>query len=317
MATDAIVVFEQLRCVTLRLTESRTEPYIWPVLIRVDDNTIATDALVAVTAPLQANARVVIKDSMRAGETAAIPGSVGILRTRFEDNLTFRHLVLVVALLEEDETPKSAMLKGFQAFISELRAAIAENLLDLSATTGEDLQALIDAIKKRVEDKVKSAIRGGLSAWEKAKVAAGILNLDDAVGSAFVSFGDPVLVPTPIGLTFEKKEKVLGVETIQRYEILGQLQLRPVRVDRCQAQVNAVNAALAVVKDIEKRIQDLKNEFAQASVAEREIIRVELDEAREELAAAEAVLEGARRALAICRSRLPSNFPDTAEQVLG
>jgi len=125
MPTDAIVLLEQLHCIKLLNTESRTEPYIWPALIRIDDNTIATPELVDLFAPVIGNARVVIKDSMRAGQTASIPSSVGILRARFDDNLMTRRLILVVALLENDETPRSAMEAGFRAFNSELRAAIA------------------------------------------------------------------------------------------------------------------------------------------------------------------------------------------------
>ena len=103
MAIDALIVLESLSCIRLINQEQRTEPYIWPALIRIDDNTLNTPALVAITGPILGDARVVIKDSMRAGETASIPGSVGILRTRFEDHLTHRFLILVVALFEEDE----------------------------------------------------------------------------------------------------------------------------------------------------------------------------------------------------------------------
>src|SRR5512143_790286 len=116
MATDAIVTLETLRCTALINTEKRTEPYIWPALIRIDDNTLASSGLVSLTAPILGNARVVIKDSMRAGESASIPGSVGILRARFEDNLAIHRLILVVALWENDETPESAMEAGFKAF---------------------------------------------------------------------------------------------------------------------------------------------------------------------------------------------------------
>ncbi len=40
MATDAIVLLERLNYVALVNTESRTEPYIWPALIRIDDGTL-------------------------------------------------------------------------------------------------------------------------------------------------------------------------------------------------------------------------------------------------------------------------------------
>ena len=162
MATDAIVLLEQLHCLTLINTETRTEPYIWPALIRIDDNTLTTPDLVAMQSPVLGNARVVIKDSMRAGETASIPSSVGILRTRFEDNLVTRRLLLVVALLENDETPEDAMEAGFKAFNSEVRSVIADNLFALSAANEEETKAITDQISERVAGRVRSAIENGL-----------------------------------------------------------------------------------------------------------------------------------------------------------
>ena len=120
MATNAIVLLERLHCLKLINTETRTEPYIWPALIRIDDNALTTPDLVAMQTPAPGSARLVIKDSMRAGETASIPSNVGILRTRFEDNLMTRRLILVVALLENDETPEDAMQAGFKAFNNDL-----------------------------------------------------------------------------------------------------------------------------------------------------------------------------------------------------
>ncbi len=314
MAVDAFVHLQRLRCVALKNTESRTEPYLWPVAVRVDDNTIAQpdpQNLVAVSAPVVGNARVIIKDSMRAGETAAIPSNVGVLRTRFEDGLTVHRLLLVVALLEEDETPIKAVRAGFQVFIAALREEVSTHLFELSAAEGEERDILIEGIQDRVQGRVKSAIKGALSGWEKAKVVAGILNLDDSMGAAFTSFGDPELVSAPIHLTFESMVKVFGIESHLKYEIEGQLELRRVVIDRCQAQVNAVNAAQQLVNGIEKQIQALKDAFGEASPTEKEVIRFELKELREEeLPAAVEALEAARRALASCRSRVPPRVPD-------
>lgn len=316
MATDAFLRLDRLRCLTLRATESRTEPYLWPVLIQIDDNTLATSQVVAVIAPALGNARVVIKDSMRAGETADIPTSVGILRGRFEDDLTTRRLLLVVALLEEDETPTSAMQAGFAAFRDELRAVIVERLFELNSAEGEDLQALIDAIKRRVEGRVKSAIENALSGWQKAKVLAGILNLDDAIDSDFLQFGKPALEPRSFTLTLESTRKILGIVSTSKYELQGQLQLRPVTVDRCQAQVDAVNEALRVVRDIETQIKNLQSELQSASPAEKPFILSEIEHLRdEELPAAEEALANARRALAMCRSRIPPHLAGTADPI--
>lgn len=312
MATDAFVILEQLRCISLKNTEQETEPYIWPVLIRIDDNTLSTPELVDIVTPVQGNARIVIKNSMRVRETAAIPSSVGMLRTRFEDGLTVRRLILVVALLEMDETPKPALQAGFRTFGSELRAAIAENLFALDQAEGEAEKQLVEAIKKRVEERVESATQDGLTSWEKAKVIAGILNMDDPSGSAFQAFGKNGLVPTPITLAFEATRRfpIISIVSSSQYEIRGQLQVRPVVVERCQPQIDRVNAAQSAVNDIEKQIKCLQaqlrgdeDECDEPSLP-KEFIRAEIERLREEeLGPAMDALKDARTALEICRVR--------------
>ena len=168
MATDAIVLLEQLHCLTLINTETRTEPYIWPALIRIDDNTLTTPDLVAMQSPVLGNARVVIKDSMRAGETASIPSSVGILPS-VRGQSGDAQLLLVVALLENDETPEDAMEAGFKAFNSEVRSAIADNLFALSAANEEETKAITDQISERVAGRVRSAIENELARMKRRR----------------------------------------------------------------------------------------------------------------------------------------------------
>jgi len=321
MATDAFILLEQLHCLTLINTETRTEPYIWPALIRIDDTTLATPDLVAMSTPILGNARVVIKDSMRAGETASIPSSVGILRTRFEDNLMTRRLILVVALLESDETPEDAMEAGFRAFNSELRAAIADNLFALSAANEEETEVITGEISERVAGRVKSAIENGLSAYEKAKVFAGFLDLDDSIGSDFKTFGKDSLGPEAFTLHFEAKGKILGVfDTLSEYEIHGQLQIKPVVADRCQAQINAVNAAQAVVNGIEAEIRALQDQLkggGDGPSLPKSFIIAEIKRIRaEELAPAVADLQAARAALKACREQPATHATPRAGGVL-
>jgi hypothetical protein len=297
MATDSIITLERLRCIRESDASGHSEPYLWPALLWIDDNTLATPELVGVTAPALGNARVVIKNDMRAGQTADIPTSVGMLRVRFEDGLTIRRLILVVALWEEDETPEAAMRAGFQAFSSELRAAVADNLFALSQAGEEELDAIIETIKTRVKDRVKSAIEDGLTGWQKTRVFLGTLNLDDIVNSASKNFPNPHVTPSTFTLAFRSGSS-------DNYEIQGNLQVRPVRVERCQAEVNLVTTAQSAVNDIDNEIQALQAELQNASPAEKPFIISEIKRLREEeLPIAIAELEGARRALQICRAR--------------
>jgi hypothetical protein len=84
--------------------------------------------------------------------------------------------------------------------------------------------------------------------------------------------------------------------------------VRPVVVDRCQPQVDAVNAALAVVNGIEKEIEELQSELqggGDGPPRPKSDILDEIERIREEeLQPAEAALEQARAALKACRDRL-------------
>ncbi len=223
---------------------------------------------------------------------------------RLDDNQTIRRLILAVALWEDDETPEKAMRAGYTAFVAEMGSAIADNLFALSAAnTDEERQPIIDEISARVKTKVESAIRNALTGWQKARVFAGTLNLDDIIDSAFTSFPD--LVTQTFTLEFASP----GTRPSNRYEITGRLQAVPVRVDTCQAQVNAVRDAQAAVNGIEAEIRSLqaqlrgRGEPGEPSLPKSFLIQEIRRIREEELPAAEEALQAALDALAACRNR--------------
>jgi len=314
MALDAFIVLESLHCVReFDLPDfSGSEPYIWPVTIRIDDLTIQRDELVAVVAPALGNARVVIKDSMRAGQSADIPISVGLLRHRLEDSLFETRLILVIALWDGDETPEAALFAGYQAFVSELGAAIGDGPTLLAIKDAEDRddepakQAIVKAIQERVEKRVRSAISGKLSTTDKIAVKTGFLNLDDSLGSAFKGFSDAL--PKPFAVR-------IGPGSPNDFEIRGRIEIREVKVDTCQLQVNAVRSAQTAVNDVQQNVKRLQAELRKASPSEKPFLIAEIKQLREEdLAAAQAGLARALAELSKCRSRLPTNLPDEATQ---
>src|SRR5207248_2705869 len=154
----------------------------------------------------------------------------------------------------EDETPEAAVRAGFQAFSGELRAAVADNLVALfeAEQTGDEAgkKAILARIKSRVGDRVKAAIHDGLTGWQKVRVFLGTLDLDDIIDSAFGDFAEHP-VSSPIALSFTDGSSDL-------YSIRGNLQILPVRVDRCQAQVDAVKEAQIVVDGVDNEIKELQ-----------------------------------------------------------
>lgn len=318
MPTEAIVTLEDLECITLKDLETQVEPYIWPALIKVDTSTINSSdhRFVDVIALSPDLAGVKIKSSMRQGELAPIPGSVASLRARFEDDVSGKRLILIVALLEMDETPRDAMRAGFRAYIGELRAAFKDEFPKLfqaeSVKDEEGEKKVTQRIKDRVEAKTRAAIKDALSLSDKAKTGLGFLDNDDFVSSSVTKFGENFFLNIPnstlMTLVFQAKGFAFGLPqlpTLVRYHIRGRLEARPPRpivIDPCQPQVNAVKAAQAVVDGIENEIKALQNieahEFPKGS-QKTEIERIR----KEELAPALADLEKAKSALKLCRSQ--------------
>ena len=315
MPTEAIITLEDLECITIRDNETKVEPYIWPALIKIDTSTInAPDGrFVDVIALSPSLASVVIKNSMQQGDLVPIPASVATLRTRFQDDVTLKRLILIVSLLESDETPKSAMRAGFEAYVRELRAAFKDEFPNLfqaeSVNDEEGEKAIIKRIKNRVESKTKSAIEGALSTADKVKIKLGFLDNDDFISSENIKFGENFFLNTPnaapITLVFQKKvafiEEVFPPKVAQglvRYHIRARLQAGPPVIDPCRSQATAVRTAQTVVDGIQKEINLLAKAFPKGS-NNAEIQRIR----KEELAPALAQLENAKKALQLCRSQ--------------
>lgn len=293
MATNAIFTLRQLRCISEGDGTGHSEPYIWPVLLWVTDATIVTPETVGLSRQGTGAARVVIRQDMRAGEAASIPAPVGVLRLRLDEESSFQRLFMVVALWEADETPIAAARAGYLAFADETRAAIAQRLFALSNATEEQTQFLQEEIRNQVTAAVRSAIFGALSGWQKTRILAGSLNLDDTIGGAFVTVAE--LTPRSFVMSF-------GAGTSNAYEIDGGLEVRRVRVDRCQGQVDAVRAARISLESAEQSIAELQSQLHSASPVEKEEINDEIAEIRnEELPIAEEALELALARLAACR----------------
>ena len=193
MTTDRIVTLRELHAHKESDGSGGSEPYLWTCLV-----TIAQDLSVRGTPPAIGEARLVMAQGMRAGQTAPVPASVGVRRLRTEDGEEPRGLILVTALLENDETPLQAVEAGYLAFMSEVPSAIQDHLLLLNdpATRDEARSAIADQVAAAVD----SAIRGALTTGQKIRVKLGLLNMDDAVDSAVQDLSGAG--STPISLHF-------------------------------------------------------------------------------------------------------------------
>ena len=135
---SAVIVsieLQQLRC-RAESDSNGSQPYLWVERLQVDDDTLSSTALVASVAwpPPPAGAQVVIHEGMRAGQSAPIPDLLARLGAQFRPGQRTRDLIIVAALWDRRDTPFSAVLAGYEAFLPEVRDAVAANVLALAGS---------------------------------------------------------------------------------------------------------------------------------------------------------------------------------------
>lgn len=330
MPIDAIVTFDRLECSRETDDKGHSEPYIWPVLMRVDDNTLATEAELSSINLADQNARIVIKEDMKQGDVAMIPAGQRTFVFRFDDNMAFHTVIVVVALLEQDETPDRAATAGYVTFRNELPKAVAPRLLQLNTADEqgdeEGVRLLIKEISDIVGPAVKATTQRNLTATEKLGVILGTLNLDDQISVAHKSFRDLEqedgnLVSQNFALLFSKRNRdTLKLE--DRYLLRGRFETRRVVRDRCQALVDKARAAQQVLNGIQEEINRLQKQLQgnpdpDSEPLPRDFLIEEIKRIRsEELVPADDNLDAARRALAQCRASSPAKVGGTVSVVI-
>lgn len=194
MLVNATVALETLRCIREHDESGHSEPFIWPALLA-----ISPSFQVSITNPPVENARVVIKDNMRAGQVANIPTSVGAIGMQADD--ASLGLIVAVTLLEADDGPDHAIKAAYQAYVSGLRDAVQNHLPELNDPATRD--DAVAAIKQEVKGEVTAAFGNNLSLWEKINIfILGLENADDVIDSDFKGFSPPFVPSTPFTLRF-------------------------------------------------------------------------------------------------------------------
>jgi len=312
MATQATVTLDTLHCIleSDRGGSSHSEPYIWPFLASITNNSFETTP----TGAFIANSRAVVRKEMRAGDDAIIDGPFNRLTATFQDGQTNRQLILVVALWEEDDTPVAAVTGGYQAFLDTLHTELFRNLIPLRDATEEQQRAIIAQINANVLEAVTTAIHDHLSTSEKVQVFLGFLNLDDFMASDSKRFPD--LTPTAFALSLkgfagDPLEVVPGDPTTVvnppvEYAILGNLTIQDVQPPSCQAETDAVNAAQATLQGFDDLVARLQALLETATPQQKPGIIAQIKRINTQLIPpAQAALDAARRALQTCQASHP------------
>lgn len=291
---------DRLECHVQGDASGGSEPYLWPMLIWVSDQTLGTPALVRSDHPH--TPRTVLAQDTRAGAVLTVPATAGTVATTLGEGDLLRRALVIVALLENDETPDHVVRAAYESFVVELPAAIARHLLELSSGDPTTVEAAKQAVRDEVGDAVESAGSDEMTTWEKFKVGVGSLNLDDQVGSAFDDVSPPAggVATTPLTLRYTETNDA-GTVTTQDWTLTGSLTV-DTRIDLCAGLVIAANQARVRRDSARRQLLELRTAWGQARGAEREALALDVADAEEVLAAAQAELGAAEAALARCRA---------------
>lgn len=212
------------------------EPYLWTVFFKIDGDTAQVNPSLA----LQGTATVVAtpgnhgdlpNHDVDPGENVPIPAILGEFNTRLKPIPlqqpigNFKEVGGVVGaitvLMEEDNTPGSAIAKGHAALNKAVQESLNALIPTLNFAHQEPTEAEIEALKKKIGDAVIKAIKDDVSIWDWL---GGFGNMDDQIGSEVFRFSHQQLEQAGSGgLEIRKRFKNEG-----DWEIQGRVTASPV-----------------------------------------------------------------------------------------
>ena len=282
----ASIRLDNLHCIA-ESDEGGSTPYLWFVLLLIDDDTIASGALVVETG-FTAGARMIIGRNVKTGDIVTIPAEIDRgYGARLRPGQTYRDLAVIAALWKQHDTPIDAMQAGYLTFLDGVRTAVAANLTELSSLDMSTRQSTIKKIQDALQPQIQGAIENALSTWDKLQIYVGLAQPDALIGSTSTSFTieEQDSTPPPFALGFPTDAPT--------YEISCRLR---VVADPCEDQLVRVLALQQSIANTRGAMQEL------LSAPETSKTEKQLEALDAELADLQAQLDTAQADLATCRA---------------
>jgi hypothetical protein len=285
----ADIELQQLQCSNQSDGSDGSNPYLWVVFLRIDDDTLAGNPPVAAEYPQDPSApRVVVKPGMKAGDTAPIPDVVAHLAAHIRNDSVQKNVILIAALLDQHDTSWDATAAGWSAFVNTAPTAVGAQLLALQDPDPAAKQQAINEIKAQITSAVTSAIEGQLSWWDKVQIRLGWETLDRVIATAYQDWES--LTASTASFTME------FANGSDDFVLDGQLL---VTVDPCETQAALVREIQQAIANIEGRTKELINGQSGEPPAE---VEQELDQLAGEMLQEQSKLKAAELALNTCRA---------------
>lgn len=292
----ATITLEKFTYILAQGSETEVEPYLWPFLLGVGRR--PGDFKTSPTAALLGGSRQIVGTSMKPGDSATLEYPWNTVTVESPNQLDWT-LILVVAVLDADESSESEMQAGYQAYLDELSrqldfnhlAALVDAYNQSQAGNPKPLEDLIAAIQKAVGDKVYAAIRNAMSDARKASAFFGFLDTDDQEGAYFKVFTDAQRLTTQgFAGTVNRTDEhwAYGIDGTLKIE-KGPGEYCLVEEDDARQAADQLDAARAHLAEVKAQSRDSRSHSIQLVLARA---AVEL---------AEAAVERAQRVLHLCR----------------
>lgn len=300
---NATIKIPTLRCLEQYDESGRSEPYLWFCFFWADA-TLNLSEPISVFAPPLYDIRGMFPDGVGNNQDIPIPTILGTFSRNLHPPAV---LGVLIALLEEDETPDDAIVAGYDAFADAARRELNNFVLEhrLRAPTPDEAEM----IKQAIKTSALAAVKSKLSFLSKL-----FDNQDDFLGFSYAIFEEVPLQSSqpfdlvPIEGEVTKRIKVGFSEQIvtvgrNRYQFVDQnLTVKKVR-PIYPAEVLDFNDALATANDLRQQSRKVKEALSRVAESEKPAIRQKLQSLRGEIAQADQVVEKTRRALADSASR--------------
>ncbi len=315
---EVIFNFNELRCIQQYDRGGASEPYMWFDFFYVDSSTLTSGSDLVATRNMQAgvSGRNLFEGNVRPGKIIAIPASLGRIRVLLDDmRLQTPAIGVVYALLEKNDTSDRLMQTGHrvfgQAFHEEINTYVRNNLPNVPSLSQEEK----DAMAERIKDRVFDAVRADADFLEYFRTKDRVIGF----GSEYFPWnvltllrdrspGQPYQIPQTIRLEQMVMEygNIQPVKVVDEYEVRGSIQVSPYTrpaPDPCQAQKNAYNEAAQLVDELQRTIEQLREQWAAASALEKPDIAADIAEAQASLNQALDRAQAAQAAYTQCRNQ--------------
>ena len=345
----ATIRLKNLQCHKEWDANGHSEPYLWPIFFHLDASTVVRgdDGYATVHSPLAQMPGPFVRGldlrrgsagidqfpgGVQAGDVLPVPTAIGQHDVIFDEDVLSTDMMMgvIVVLLEHDDTSEVALTAGRLEMERGVQRELDDYVGRLVRVGG--LNAIVpptdaeaDAMKNRLSEQVRAAVKDAIGLADKLSVLAGFTSPDTLIDAQVITFVRSSahddftgMVTRARKFTSHYEVVVLGkpLQVDQYYSIEAELEAKPFyppASDPCRSWVDAVAAAKLVIKTQNQLIAVLQRELSgpftpgEGPARPKQVVMEEIRRIRSG-PLAEAVAKSAQASAGLARCRQTSTF---------